>query len=591
MKICPVCQDQYETGQYCRKDGALLVEAVAGAATAGSVPPGATPSGAVAPTMRPAGGEKPSEDSLVGQVLAGRFRVIEQLGQGGMGTVYVAEHLYLQRRVALKLLRPEITTSEDAVARFQREALAASTIGHENIVHIEDCGHLPDGQVYLTMELLEGLPLNELLSQGPLPTVDVTEIAVQVCHALGAAHAKGIIHRDMKSDNVFVLEQERRVKILDFGIAKVGGPNAHTNLTQTGAVFGTPNYMSPEQALGRQVDHRADIYSVGVLLYEMLTGTVPYVADSFMGVLTQHVTESPEPPSERAPDREIHPEIERIVLRAMAKKPDDRFADMREMTEALVAVRGELSSKPSPSFLNVSRIAPPALVDPSGAHQLSRTPVTATAGELVEAAPLRASRSRAPLFAAGALAIALAGAAGVWSLMRAQDDPQQTAASKVQTEPAAQPTAVREEVATEPPAPRAPAADPEADKLELLVASVPPRALIFRGGKRVGETPEDVRVQRGKHVKLVLRKTGYRDKAVEVSPEHDDKLTVVLEREVSRKKSRHKRRVRRRVKRSSRTSHRRHTGHHSPPARRDDHDHDHGGATPSAEPLDPYGAD
>ncbi|MFZ5785394.1 MAG: protein kinase domain-containing protein, partial [Acidobacteriota bacterium] len=332
-------------------------------------------------------GRPASTDPIVGKLIADRFRVIARLGAGGMGTVYEAEHLYIQKRVALKLLRPEITASADAVARFQREALAASTIGHENIVAIDDFGRLADGQVYLTMEFLDGDPLNEVLEREPLSVPQILDVAIQTCHGLAAAHAKGIIHRDMKPENIFLVDGGSKVKILDFGIAKVVRADSNTNLTKTGAVFGTPNYMAPEQALGRSIDHRVDVYSMGIIIYQMATGRLPFEADSFVAILTQHVTEPPPSPRSVAPAREIPEELEAIILKAVAKEPAERYQDMGELVAALLELRRQLvGDVPLRSNLRLSRIRPPA----SAADlplQVIATPapsgVTATAGELV----------------------------------------------------------------------------------------------------------------------------------------------------------------------------------------------------------------
>jgi len=300
-------------------------------------------------------------DPLVGQVVAGRFRVVRRLGKGGMGTVYEAEHAFIKKRVALKLLRAEITSNSEAVERFRREAMATSTIGHENIVKIDDFGLLDDGQVYLTMEYLDGAPLNAVLNQAAMPIVQVVDLILQVCQGLAAAHELDIVHRDMKPENVFLVEENTKVKILDFGIAKVTGSADSTNLTKTGAIFGTPNYMAPEQALGKKVDHRADIYAVGIMLYEMLAGRVPFQSESFLAVLTQHVTETPLPPSQIAPGRRINDELEALVMKAIAKKPEERFDDVGQLVAALEQAKSNLAAAPATAELP-DMVIPPTVV-------------------------------------------------------------------------------------------------------------------------------------------------------------------------------------------------------------------------------------
>ena len=334
-RVCPTCQGRFEgSSAFCPKDGSPLI----------------------------AEGAKESS-SLVGQVLADRYRILKKIGEGGMGQVYEAQHVYIDKKFALKLLRPEITSDPEAVARFHQEARSASTIGHENIVEIDDFGRLPDGSVYLAMEYLQGDSLADLMHEAPLELELGLDYLAQVCDGLAAAHEKGIVHRDMKPENVFITEKnhKRIAKILDFGIAKVTGSDGEgARLTRTGAVFGTPHYMSPEQALGKSLDARSDIYSVGVILYEVITGSVPFQAETFMGILTQHLTQPPEAPHLRAPNRQIPRGIEDIVLRAMAKEPGDRQQSIAKLGQDLrgVMAGGEASVATSAAALGVLAYAP-----------------------------------------------------------------------------------------------------------------------------------------------------------------------------------------------------------------------------------------
>jgi serine/threonine-protein kinase len=284
-----------------------------------------------------------SAPSLVGEVLDGRYKITKKLGEGGMGEVYAAEHVHIEKRVAVKLLRPEIVTNKEAVDRFKQEARSASRIGHKNIIGIEDFGQLPDGRIYLCMELLGGSALNDLLKEGNLTPDRLLNIMIQTCHGLGAAHAKGITHRDMKPENIFVTHGpggEDVPKLLDFGIAKVAGNDGQNNLTRTGTIFGTPFYMAPEQALGQQVDARVDIYAMGVILYEVFSGSLPFQGESFMGILTQHITTEPEPVMQRAmkAGRVLPPGMDQIIAKAMAKDPERRYQTMDELVQALVPV-------------------------------------------------------------------------------------------------------------------------------------------------------------------------------------------------------------------------------------------------------------
>lgn len=313
MPYCPTCNGRFQDGTFCPKDGTALL-------------PDGTPS-----------------KSLVGQIIGGRYRLTKLLGEGGMGEVYAAEHIHITKKVAVKLLHPEINSNPEALIRFRQEAQSASSIGHDNIVTIDDFGTMDDNRVYLCMEFLQGESLAEAMqAPGGIGIARTLNIMIQVCDGLSAAHSKGIIHRDMKPENVFLTrrsDDSELVKILDFGIAKVKGTDQNESLTRTGTVFGTPHYMSPEQALGQKLDHRADIYSVGVMLFEIFTGQVPFKAESFMGILSQHITKPPPIPSTVNPTRSIPKPIEEIILKAMAKEPDQRFSNMQAMRDALKLVQ------------------------------------------------------------------------------------------------------------------------------------------------------------------------------------------------------------------------------------------------------------
>jgi serine/threonine-protein kinase len=276
----------------------------------------------------------PPDDPLIGKVLSERYRIVKKIGEGGMGAVYQAEHALIEKKIALKILFQDLTRRPDLIARFLQEAKSASRIGHENVIDISDFGQSPDGLVFIAMEYLDGQDLGKLLKQGgAMHWERARPILMQIAKGLRAAHGNGIIHRDMKPENVYLTQRDGRpdfVKVLDFGIAKVVNPDESGGpaLTQTGMIFGTPEYMSPEQAQGSTPDHRVDVYAVGCIMYHMLTGQVPFTADNFMGILTKHLLEAPVPPRKRRPDLEIPGEIEAICLRAMEKDRDKRFPDM-----------------------------------------------------------------------------------------------------------------------------------------------------------------------------------------------------------------------------------------------------------------------
>jgi eukaryotic-like serine/threonine-protein kinase len=293
------------------------------------------------------------ESKLVGTVVAGRYRVLRLLGQGGMGAVYEVEHTLIGRRFALKTLHPEFVRNDEAVERFHREARAAAAIGDAHIVEVSDMGHLDDGSPFIVLELLQGQDLAHLLKQtGALTIKRAIDIACQACGALGRAHDKGIVHRDIKPDNLFIEQRDGEdfVKLLDFGISKVQAAAigmASGALTRTGMALGTPYYMAPEQISGeRSVDARADIYAMGAVVFEMLTGRVPFDATTFPMLVIKVMQEAP--PTIATFRSGIPSELEAVVHKALAKNPDDRFATIREMADALVRFESVQSAPPAP---------------------------------------------------------------------------------------------------------------------------------------------------------------------------------------------------------------------------------------------------
>jgi serine/threonine protein kinase len=280
-------------------------------------------------------------DPLIGQTI-GNYRVTLKLGEGGMGSVYLAEHPHIGKKVALKVLHPEFASNQEVVARFFNEARAVNDIGHPNIVDIVDYGVLQGGvrgdqMVYFIMEYLGGRTLTQLIkNESPIPPERALTIALQVADALAASHRTGIIHRDLKPDNIMLLSRGREndfVKLLDFGIAKLTTDQAGSRRTRTGIVMGTPAYMSPEQCEGRgQIDHRTDVYALGIVLYEMLSGRVPFIGEGYGEILVQHLTQPPAPPSTF---RGLSPHIEAVVLKALEKRADLRFPTMEEFMRAM----------------------------------------------------------------------------------------------------------------------------------------------------------------------------------------------------------------------------------------------------------------
>jgi len=327
VKQCPTCDRRFSgDAAFCPFDGVPLGSA--------------------------AGDPKP--DGLLGTVVDNRYRILELLGEGGMGRVYKVNHLAIDRAFAMKVLRGDLACDEALSMRFLHEAKATASVKHPNVVQITDYGRQPEGTPYFVMELLTGQTLGQRLREGPLSVAFAIDVLAQVAKGAGAAHEAGIVHRDLKPDNVILVASRRSpsrhetlvsgvapvqehadVRVVDFGASKIVGASG---FTRAGVVFGTPQYMSPEQASGAAVDARSDIYALGVIMYEMLTGRPPFVADSYMGVLTQHMFATPVPPSEVGMANADLGIVEGITLKCLEKKPEARFASMSELAAALEAL-------------------------------------------------------------------------------------------------------------------------------------------------------------------------------------------------------------------------------------------------------------
>jgi predicted Ser/Thr protein kinase len=451
-------------------------------------------------------GQRP--DPLIGQTLDGRYKIERVLGEGGMGIVYKGVHTTLGKSLAIKVLRPEVSKNEEIVQRFRQEAQSASQIGNPHIIDISDFGVLPDGSTYFVMEYLRGKSLTAALNER-FSTERIIHVVRQLAGALGAAHEVGIVHRDLKPDNVQLIERGGHkdfVKVLDFGIAKVGGSTS--KLTQAGQVFGTPHYMSPEQCAGSHVDQRTDIYAVGVMLYEMACGKVPFDAENLMGILTKHLYENPLPPSQVPDAAGISPALEAVILKCLQKKVEARYQTMAELSADLDAIEGGLA----PRAQTMNRVERPTAAAAVGTLTGVEARVSLGAGEQ----DITIRKSRAPLFlglGAGA-AVVIAGlmfalgkpstqsaAAGTPVVAPAQEQPQPTAAAK--------------------PAPTAPEPPPV---VQLRIMSSPDNAEIFQDGALVGNAPYALnKPARGdKPLKLELRLPGYASREIEVSDQSND---------------------------------------------------------------------
>jgi len=275
--------------------------------------------------------------------LLGAYRVLSRLGSGGMGEVFLAEHARSGGRVAIKVLHARYAEDTQANERFVREARIASRVVHQHIVEATELDYLPDGRPYLVMEHVEGADVYALWQGHALSLDRFVRVMLQIAGALDAAHRAGVVHRDLKPSNLFLVEGQDYVKILDFGLAKLTQPGDE-RLTQTGQVIATPSYMSPEQATGEPVDGRSDLYSLGIVMWELLVGQRPFNGSSFGDFVLQHATTRPLPPSKarvRELNEPIPPALDALVLRCLAKRPEDRFASAGELYEALVALRAQ----------------------------------------------------------------------------------------------------------------------------------------------------------------------------------------------------------------------------------------------------------
>ena len=319
MKICPVCSTEYaDDVKFCPNDGQTLRS-----------------------TTR--------ASDLVGQIVADRYHVVKKLGEGGMGQVYLAEHVKMGRRSAIKVMNPAMVHDPDAVARFNREASNASRINHPNVCAIYDFGETADGLIFLAMEFIEGEPLTDLLERkGALSLPEATTIFLQTADALQAAHELGIVHRDLKPDNIMLTKAT--VKVVDFGIAKaIGGDESGQKVTKTGLVIGTPEFMSPEQLSGDKLDGRSDLYALALVLYRMLTGKLPFEATTAQEVMVKRLTDEPLKLADARPDLSFPPGLQQVLDTALARTPAERFQSVAKFAADVTAVTGRPAARSVPA--------------------------------------------------------------------------------------------------------------------------------------------------------------------------------------------------------------------------------------------------
>jgi serine/threonine protein kinase len=515
-KTCRGCGREFSGDEtYCPGDGLRLLSTGSGELAA--------PSG---------------NDALVGMTLDGRYKILRVIGEGGMGVVYEALHVVIEKPVAVKVLRHTFTSRPDVVERFRQEAKSASRIGHPNIIDVSDFGETPSGASYIVMEMLTGEDLADILArERVLSPARAVRIVYQVARALDATHRKGIVHRDLKPENIYLISVDGAadvVKVVDFGVAKMSDLENGTGgrkLTRTGMLFGTPEYMSPEQAAGKPFDHRVDVYALGAIFFELLTGRVPFEGENFMEVLAKHGRDRVPSLVEVNPGTRVSLELERIVARALAKDPADRYQTMGDLANELRLApempgqhAGEAGALPEwaliapgpPPSVDVTPSTAP--VETRKAREQDRFPWLSTR---VDRRVVLWSGSVALVLVLFAWALALRSSGPVEALnsapasdVRATALEQPAPLSVATPQPAAplpaaeapQPSAAEpaQPLAAEPVQPIA--ADPVGGRVELLLRSDPPGARVNVFGKDVRkycrETPCSVSIPRGQPLRL-----------------------------------------------------------------------------------------
>jgi hypothetical protein len=368
VKLCPTCSREFpDNTKFCPVDGTTLRAKAAGA-------------------------------DLVGQVVADRYHITRKLGEGGMGAVYLGEHVKMGRKSAIKVMAAAMAQDPDAISRFNREAANASRISHPNVCQIYDFGETPEGLIYLAMEFIEGEALTDLIDrEGALHAPRAASILKQAADALQAAHDLGIVHRDIKPDNIMILAGRGGadvVKVVDFGIARaVGGDESGQKVTKTGLVVGTPEYMSPEQLSGDKLDGRSDLYSLGLVLYRMLTGVLPFQADSAQETMIKRLTDEPTKLADSRPDIAFPDGMQQVLDRALARDRDERYQSAGDFgTDTMAAVAG--MDTPQTRVAPAAGSAATQLLDEAAVREL--TTKQKAAGGRGPAAPARPGPSAAP---------------------------------------------------------------------------------------------------------------------------------------------------------------------------------------------------
>ena len=510
MPICPSCLTKYPEGvTACEHDGAALAPEEAFAYIDKDLSPG---------------------DQV------GEYQVEGKLGEGGFGAVYRAVHPLIGKSAAVKVLGRQFSSNPQMVSRFIAEARAVNQIRHKNIIDIFSFGQLPDGRQYYVMELLEGTPLDRYIAKKKrLSVQEAMPILRGIARAVDAAHGKGILHRDLKPENVFLLFDEDgavNAKLLDFGLVKLLSDAGASHKTKTGTPMGTPYYMSPEQCRGKDVDGRTDVYSFGALVFEVLTGRIPFDGESAMDILVKHMTVDPPSASSLVP--ELSAEIDSVVKRMMAKEPEHRPATLGESVDALGLAVGIIpNSSPNLNRGAIGASDPrelgmrATLADSSAGASGRMAPVAQTfVGAEADVVPPKASRGPI-LLAAGGGALLVIGAVAFFS-MRGRA-PETGGAGLVSSAAASAqvplPTATSVATATPP------------ELVELRVDTTPAGAKVQVDGKDAGTAPGPFKVKPGVTVKLVISARGYKPREVTMTPAGDVLVPVTLDKQAAVQKN------------------------------------------------------
>jgi serine/threonine-protein kinase len=500
--ICPTCETKYPAGTTsCAKDGSSLLPDEAFATVDRDLAPGD---------------------------LVGEYRIEGKIGEGGFGAVYRALHPVIGKPAAVKVLSRQFSANPQMVSRFIAEASAVNQIRHRNIIDIFAFGQTPDRRQYYVMELLDGAPFDKYLDQrGRLPLTEAMPIFRGIARAMDAAHAKGILHRDLKPENVFVVFDEDGgvlPKLLDFGLVKMLDKSG-SHKTKTGTPMGTPYYMSPEQCRGREVDARTDVYSFGAMVYQVLTGRLPFDGESAMDILLKHLNEEPPTVSAYAPG--TPPEVDAAVKRMMAKEPAHRPASIGAALDELataanmpVMPRVQSSRSALAETLPTDPPPPVRIVTGDDAAPSAQTFLGAEA----DVVPPR--RSRLWILGVVAAVVALGGFGGVAMIIKAKA-------------PAAAASGIVQNTSISAPPPAASSAPPPAvtaekpSVVEVRVEGAPAGAKVLADGKELGAAPGPFKMKPGVAVKLTITAKGYKPRDVEVVPERDLSVPVTLDKQAA----------------------------------------------------------